>query len=98
MRTLGSAYTRTLRTQERQAVVAEGPYRVVRHPGYAGSLLVWLGFGLTSRSRLVVAIVVGTVGQAYGRRIIAEEELLRKDLPDYRDNERRGTRLFPYIW
>jgi protein-S-isoprenylcysteine O-methyltransferase Ste14 len=43
MRTLGRAYSRTLRT-ERERVVEAGPYRHVRHPGYLGSNLIWLGF------------------------------------------------------
>ena len=43
MGTLGRAYSRTLRVDDDQGVVETGPYRLVRHPGYAGSLLVWLG-------------------------------------------------------
>jgi hypothetical protein len=50
MRTLGASYTRTLRTGEDQRVVDEGPYRLIRHPGYAGSLLTWSGFALASRN------------------------------------------------
>jgi Isoprenylcysteine carboxyl methyltransferase (ICMT) family len=33
MRTLGSFYTRTLRTTKDQHVVDTGPYRMIRHPG-----------------------------------------------------------------
>src|SRR5262249_3375998 len=43
MRVLGRDYTRSLRTRETQTVVDRGPYRVVRHPGYLGSILVWVG-------------------------------------------------------
>src|SRR3954453_7737894 len=39
MTTLGHYYPRTLRTVDEQNVVARGPYRLVRHPGYSGSLL-----------------------------------------------------------
>src|SRR3989442_1487212 len=42
-RVLGSFYTRTLRTEAHQHLIAEGPYRLVRHPGYLGALLLWLG-------------------------------------------------------
>jgi Isoprenylcysteine carboxyl methyltransferase (ICMT) family len=35
MRTLGASYTRTLRVDGAQRVVDRGPYRFVRHPGYA---------------------------------------------------------------
>src|SRR3954454_11038355 len=43
MRVLGPDYTRSLRTREAQSVVDRGPYRLVRHPGYVGSILVWAG-------------------------------------------------------
>ena len=43
MRTLGASYSRTLRTAEAQPVVEVGPYRLVRHPGYLGSLVIWTG-------------------------------------------------------
>ncbi len=84
MRTLGAAYSRTLRTGDGQPLVEDGPYRLVRHPGDAGSLLIWIGFGCTSRSLPVVALVSVLLAHAYGRRITAEEAWLRRDLPGSR--------------
>ena len=98
MRTLGASYSRTLRTDDAQRVVDDGPYRLIRHPGYAGSLLVWSGFALTSGSLPVVAVVTGLLGRAYLRRIAAEEVLLRRDLPGYGGYCRRTKRLVPFIW
>jgi len=98
MRTLGASYSRTLRTDDAQRVVDDGPYRLIRHPGYAGSLLVWSGFALTSGSLPVVAVVTGLLGRAYRRRIAAEEVLLRRDLPGYGGYCRRTKRLVPSIW
>jgi protein-S-isoprenylcysteine O-methyltransferase Ste14 len=46
MTTLGASYTRTLRTAGDQRLVQGGPYRLIRHPGYSGSLLVWAGYSL----------------------------------------------------
>ena len=98
MRTLQAAYTRTLRTAGDQATVERGPYAVIRHPGYLGSLLVWVGFGLTSRSPAAAALVGGLVGRAYERRISAEERLLERDLPSYAAYARRTWRLIPHVW
>jgi len=98
MRTLGRSYSRTLRTETGQSVVDTGPYRLVRHPGYAGSLLIWTGFALTSSSLLVVALVGALMGTAYHRRMAAEEELLRRELPDYNDYCARTKKLIPYVW
>jgi protein-S-isoprenylcysteine O-methyltransferase Ste14 len=98
MRTLGASYSRTLRTEDEQHIVDDGPYRLIRHPGYLGSLLTWTGFGLTSGSLPVVATVVGLVGGAYRHRIAAEEGLLLRDLPGYLEYSRRTNKLIPFIW
>ena len=98
MRTLGRAYTRTLRTEGGQRVVDDGPYRLVRHPGYLGSLLIWTGFGLASQSLPAATVVVAVVGDAYRRRIEAEEALLVRDLPGYAAYAGRTKRLLPSVW
>ncbi len=98
MRALGESYSRTLLTTNDQHVVDEGPYKVVRHPGYLGSLLTWTGFGLSSRSVPVVVAVTGAVGIAYRHRIAAEEALLRRELPGYAEYSRHTRKLIPGIW
>ncbi len=98
MRTLGRWYTRTLRTDDAQEIVDSGPYTSVRHPGYAGSLLVWTGFALTSRSVPVVVAVDALLGAAYQRRIAAEEALLRRELRGYEAYRERTKKLIPLVW
>jgi protein-S-isoprenylcysteine O-methyltransferase Ste14 len=98
MRTLGRSYTRTLRIDDAQQIVDSGPYAWVRHPGYAGSLLVWTGFALTSRSLPAVLAVDGLLGTAYQRRIAAEETLLRRDLRGYDAYRERTNKLIPLVW
>ena len=98
MRTLGASYSRTLRADDAQRVVDDGPYRLIRHPGYAGSLLTWTGFALTSGSLPVVAAVTSLLGRTYRRRITAEEALLGRNLPGYAEYSRRTKRLVPFIW
>ncbi len=98
MRTLGTSYTRTLRTENEQHVTDNGPYRLIRHPGYTGSLLTWTGFALTSRSVPVIALVAGLLGRAYHRRITAEEKLLQRDLPGYTAYSHHTKKLIPFVW
>jgi len=87
-----------LRTDAEQTVIDTGPYRLVRHPGYAGSLLTWTGFALTSGSLPVVAVVSALLGYAYRRRIAAEEQLLRRELSPYVAYSQRTKKLVPYVW
>jgi protein-S-isoprenylcysteine O-methyltransferase Ste14 len=98
MQTLGANYSRTLRADARQQVVDRGPYRWIRHPGYLGSLLVWMGFALTSRKLPVVLAVLALMGGAYRHRILAEESLLRRELPGYTAYTSRTKRLIPFAW
>ena len=98
MRTLGASYTRTLRTDAEQRVVTTGPYRWVRHPGYTGSLLIWTGFAVTSRSMPVIGVVVGLLGRVYQRRVRAEEQLLHRELPGYTAYSQHTKTLVPLIW
>jgi protein-S-isoprenylcysteine O-methyltransferase len=97
-RTLDRYYTRTLRTTVDQPVVRAGPYRVVRHPGYAADLLLWLGFGLAAGNAVVLAIIGTVMGLAYARRIAVEEALLVQQLGGpYRIYQRQTWRLVPGV-
>lgn len=99
MRVLGEFYTRRLVTTAHQHVVQNGPYRVVRHPGYLGSLLVWTGAAAASGNALCLGVVVLLLAVAYCYRIRTEERMLVGELgPGYEEYRRRSWRLVPYIF
>lgn len=96
---LGSHYTRTLRTDNDQPVVTNGPYHYLRHPGYAGVLVMWLGYGvaLTSIRATLITVVPNTL--AYLWRIEAEETMLVRSVGvAYRDYQARTKRLIPRVY
>jgi protein-S-isoprenylcysteine O-methyltransferase Ste14 len=96
MRTLGRFYTRTLRTAADQTVVQDGSYRLVRHPGYVGTLLIWAGFGWAMRNWLLGLLNTMVLLAVYGRRIQVEEAMLAETLGEpYREYQRRTWRLVP---
>ncbi|WP_367597430.1 methyltransferase family protein [Mycobacteroides abscessus] len=98
MRTLGSYYTRTLRTSRHQHVIDSGPYRMIRHPGYTGALLIWIGLALTTRNAPTIAVLATLMGRSYLRRITVEEALLQRALPEYSHYSDRTKKLIPLIW
>jgi len=81
-----------------QRVVETGPYAVVRHPMYAGLLLVMVGLALWlgSTAGAFAALVPGAVLAA---RVNLEERVLREALPEYAAYATRvRSRLVPRIW
>lgn len=75
----------------------EGPYRFVRHPMYAGYLLVHIGVLVLITSPLnALVYAIGWTAQI--RRLLAEEALLSRD-PAYRDYAAKVRwRLIPGIF
>lgn len=97
-RVLGAAYTRTLRTSADQRIVDEGPYKLVRHPGYLGVLLLWLGAALAAENWLALVPLVPLV-RAYRRRMEAEEAMLAATFGEHYARYRTRTwRLIPRIY
>ena len=81
-----------------QTVVREGPYRVVRHPGYAGSLLSWLA-GPVFFSSLWVILPTALVIIASLIRTALEDRALQEELPGYEEyTQQTKYRLVPKIW
>jgi len=79
-------------------VVDQGPYAVIRHPGYAGmiagvplmaiALGSWWGFAVASVYALLIA-----------NRVVVEDRFLRANLPGYVEYAARvKSRLVPGIW
>ncbi len=99
MTVLGQFYTRTLRTTSDQQIVREGPYRLIRHPGYLASLLFWIGAGLATANWLVAAGITLAFILAYRSRIRAEETMLLATFGQaYKDYSQQTWRLIPFLF
>jgi protein-S-isoprenylcysteine O-methyltransferase Ste14 len=96
---LGRSFRTTVEVDPGQAVVSTGPYRWIRHPSYAGLLLILAGFGLAAGDWLSLAVCVLLPVPAFVRRIKVEEAELSAVLGDpYRYYQARTARLIPGIW
>jgi protein-S-isoprenylcysteine O-methyltransferase Ste14 len=96
IRTLGKQWSMQARVLEGHALVTTGPYRLVRHPIYTGTIVLVVTMGLAYSS--LVGLLIGTVFVVVGTiiRIRAEERLLRGQFgADYADYARRVPALFP---
>lgn len=90
--------SRTIGVEEGQKVVAAGPYSVVRHPMYAGTLLMFLltPVALGSYVALLPFLLFLPL---LALRILNEEEVLLRELPGYKEYcAKTRYRLIPFVW
>jgi protein-S-isoprenylcysteine O-methyltransferase Ste14 len=81
-----------------QVVVKEGPYRIMRHPGYAGSLLATLALPIMLDAPWAFIPAVGSA-VALIIRTSLEDRLLREELPGYETYVKETRyRLIPGLW
>jgi protein-S-isoprenylcysteine O-methyltransferase Ste14 len=88
----------TIQIAEGQTVISTGPYALVRHPMYAGALVMLIGTPLALGSwwglfavLLVLPVLIW--------RLLDEERFLRQNLPGYAEYQTKVKyRLLPFIW
>jgi protein-S-isoprenylcysteine O-methyltransferase Ste14 len=96
---LGGAFRTTVEVDPDQRVVTTGPYRWIRHPSYAGLLLLVGGYGLVAGNWLSTAACLVLPLPALAWRIHVEEAELINVLGDaYRVYQTRSSRLVPGCW
>lgn len=87
-----------IQTDRGHQVVSSGPYRWIRHPGYAGALLAYLAtpLFLDSRWAFLPAMFITIVLVI---RTNLEDKTLQTELPGYREYTGRVRfRLLPGVW
>ncbi|HLY25727.1 MAG TPA: isoprenylcysteine carboxylmethyltransferase family protein [Aggregatilineales bacterium] len=98
-RVLGAYYTRTLRVSSDQHIVQQGPYRLIRHPGYLADIFLWIGGGLAVLNWIVLIVMLVIVPYAYIYRVRTEEAMLAQAFGDEFTAYRAKTwRLIPLIY
>ena len=99
MSTLGRYYALTPQVENDQAIVTSGPYRLIRHPGYAGILASILGLQLIAGSWVGVVATLFVILPLPLRIRIEEQLLLEQRGIRYEEYERRTPyRVIPGIY
>ncbi len=87
-----------IQTDRGHSVCDSGPYRIVRHPGYAGNLFALPGIVLALGSVWILipamaALIITVI------RTALEDRTLQEELPGYKDYAQRVRyRLIPWIY
>jgi protein-S-isoprenylcysteine O-methyltransferase Ste14 len=94
-----NSYTsRIVEVEKEQEVITTGPYSIVRHPMYTGTIVMFLFTPLALGSWwAIIAFALWPVVLVY--RIFDEERVLMKDLKGYKEYcEKTRYRLIPMVW
>ena len=94
--TLGRHWSTNLQLKQNHTLIAEGPYRRVRHPMYTALFSFFVGVALVSASWLIVILIVAAILVLYAR-IGKEETMMIEQFGDeYRAYMRRTGRFLPH--
>ena len=97
--TLKSYFTADVAIHHDHKLKTDGIFKRVRHPSYSGSLLTFLGLGLTLGNWLSLLIVFLPVLGVFLYRINIEEKALMDYFKDeYTDYQKKTKKLIPLIY
>ena len=98
-RTLGRHYSGHVSVKKEQELVQSGPYRIIRHPAYAGYLFTGLGLALGYSSLLGFVSILLILLPATVYRIRVEDRMLAKHFGlQFEEYVQKKKRLLPGIW
>lgn len=87
-----------IEVSDQQQVIASGPYSVVRHPMYAGAILLLIFTPLALGSWVAIPLPVPLILVVVAR-LLEEEKYLSANLSGYEAYRQKvAHRLIPFIW
>jgi protein-S-isoprenylcysteine O-methyltransferase Ste14 len=97
--TLRTHFTYTVTTIEHHELIETGLYRTIRHPGYLGQLIIFLGIAISMSNWLSVLGMMLPVTTGFLYRISVEETFMQEQLGQkYVEYKRRTHRLIPTLY
>lgn len=90
--------SRTIKVEEGQKIIDTGLYRIVRHPMYLATILMFLSIPLILGS-FVSFFIFLPYPILIAKRIKNEETVLEKDLEGYMEYKKKVRyKLIPFVW
>lgn len=96
---LKQLFTYTVAKLENHELIETGLYKYIRHPGYLGQLIIFLGTSICLSNWASMIIMIIPVLAGYLNRMNVEEKFMIKELGQkYVDYRKRTKRLIPMIY
>jgi protein-S-isoprenylcysteine O-methyltransferase Ste14 len=97
--TLKQQFTYTVTRIENHELIETGLYKRIRHPGYLGQLIIFLGISTCLSNWLSILLMIIPVLIGYLNRINVEEKFMVKHMGQrYLDYQMRTKRLIPGVY
>lgn len=97
--TLKQYFTYSVAKIENQKIIESGLYKFIRHPGYLGQLIIFIGITLSMSNWLSVLFMMIPVTFGYMNRIRIEERFMLEQMgQEYGDYQERTKRIIPFFF
>jgi protein-S-isoprenylcysteine O-methyltransferase Ste14 len=97
--TLKQQFTYTVTKIEDHELIVTGLYKRIRHPGYLGQLIIFLGISTCLSNWISILLMIIPVLFGYLNRINVEEKFMVEQIGQkYVDYQKRTKRLIPTIY
>jgi len=99
MLTLKQFFTYSVTKVENQKIIETGLYKFLRHPGYLGQLIIFIGISISISNWISILAMMIPVTLGFLYRIKVEERFMLEQIgEDYVNYQKRTKRLIPMIY
>lgn len=97
--TLNKFFTYSVGTVQEHKIVDTGLYKFIRHPGYLGQLIIFLGISMSLANGLSILAMMIPVAIGYAYRIKVEERFMAEQFgKEYLDYQKHTKKLIPFLF
>jgi protein-S-isoprenylcysteine O-methyltransferase Ste14 len=96
---LKQQFTYTVTKVKNHELIETGLYKIIRHPGYLGQLIIFLGISSCLSNWISILLMIIPVLLGYLNRINVEEKFMAEHMGQkYLDYRKRTKKLIPAIY
>jgi protein-S-isoprenylcysteine O-methyltransferase Ste14 len=99
IQTLKQYFTFSVAKVENHKIIETGLYKFIRHPGYLGQLIIFIGISTAISNWLSILVMMVPITLGYLYRIKVEERFMLEQLgEDYLNYQKRTKRIIPMVY
>jgi protein-S-isoprenylcysteine O-methyltransferase Ste14 len=97
--TLNKYFTYVVSKVDNHKLIETGLYKSIRHPGYLGQLIIFIGISSALSNWLSIILMIVPVSIGYLYRIKVEEKFMEEQIGEnYLNYQKRTNKLIPLIY